>query len=375
MKILKPLLICLLILALAQAPQAVAFDFSNLGTNLCNTLFNSPGIGSIRAADYTQLLSLSLLIVIMMITLLGVIYGLGMAFGIESLKRFAKTEVFESFFNLVFIFIIASGLVFADNLSVFFTNLAQLTSSTVTPVTASTPILQQNCANYLSRGVGTAVNGMISLLGLFYITNTLNSLEVDLIPNGVGIQFNPFGGWYPYIQLLNLELDVFFVMGGILASVGLFMFALYFLFPVFLYAGILLRSFPWTRAAGGSLLAFFIGFYIIFPALLYPFSAQSFACIVGSGTSTVTVCATPSTPSNCAISPSNFANPTGFLPCLSGGLVTSQLQWFSNQISYSVLQVFGVVVAILISFDLVEKLGDVLGAPSVHARSLLSKVL
>jgi hypothetical protein len=55
--------------------------------------------------------------------------------------------------------------------------------------------------------------------------------------------------------------------------------------------------------------------------------------------------------------------------------VTSQLQWFSNQISYSVLQVFGVVVAILISFDLVEKLGDVLGAPSVHARSLLSKVL
>lgn len=360
---------CLLLLALAGAPSA--FDFSSLGSGICAQLFSPPPSSGLQAlttaSSYNSLITASVLIVVAVMMMLGIAYAFGTAFGIQSLKNFTKTEVVESLFNIFVIACIAGSLVLVYGISGFFTNISQLAASN--PSTASAPptssLLPALCINYMSSGVGTAINGFIDLLGPYFVVNTASNIIVEYMPNGFGEEIAPFeDGWYPYIQFLGLEFDIFLMVGGIMAGVGLLMYAIYFLFPVFLYAGILLRSFPWTRAAGGSMLALFISFYIIFPAILYAFSVQYFA-----NPAPLSACSAPT------LSLASIASIALFGSCVTENAVFSEMTTFISEISYTLLQLFGIVIALLISFDLIEKFGAILGAPSVQAKSLLSKVV
>ena len=75
-------------------------------------------------------------------------------------------------------------------------------------------------------------------------------------------------------------------------------------------------------------------------------------------------------------------NLAGFVPSIIEstllvflGGAYGEVQGFGSSASAFAVQLIGVVISLLISLDPVEVLGDLLGAPSMHAKRLLSKVI
>lgn len=342
--------------------------------NFCPNLFAGADLDKALAntSNYSSLISISVLLVLMVLTILGIVYAIGVGFGIDQLKRFSRTELAESIFNLAVIAVIASGLGFASGAISFLSSLTAIGANSLavqggtTPITSNTLSLYTGiCNNYINNGVETMLPYVITTAGTLTILGSLQKFELELEPNYFGFAFSPFAGLSPVVSIIGTQLDFFMLIVGVSISMPIFLYMIYFLFPIFLYVGILLRSFPWTRPAGGSMLALFIAFYIVFPALLYPFSLYatsqfqplSLASIASSGFSLQALLT--------AIPIANvFGNP-----------MVGEISSFANAASQLAVQLLGVVIALMISLDLVEALGDLLGAPSLHTKKLLSKVI
>ncbi|MDE1854809.1 MAG: hypothetical protein KGH57_00605 [Candidatus Micrarchaeota archaeon] len=358
------------LLASANFAGAQLGGFSNLAQAVCGSLFSQGWLGAITTTatsnPYYDLSLISFLIVIAVIAILGITFSLGSAFGLENLKNFSRTEALESVFNIVLIIVTIGGLGVIAGASSFLANLSQAAltgSSVISSSSSSTPLTFQNlCNNYLNSGVTTTMNGALSLLPQLYAYQIEATVTASFMPNDWGFSISPAAGVYPWTQLLNMQLEAFILVGGIMSAVGAMMFIIYYLFPVFLYLGVLFRSFPWTRAAGGSMLALFISFYVIFPALLYPFSlAPTFTAGAQS--------------SSCTTVSSSSIQSYAQLSCATGSQGVDEITSFVDQLSYSLLQVFAVIIAFIISFDLLERFGDLLGAPSLRSSGLLQKVI
>jgi hypothetical protein len=219
------------------------------------------------------------------------------------------------------------------------------------------------CKNYVTNGINTGVSNVVSTGFVAAVLSDLKSWQVELQPLGLGLSFTPFGGALTTWNLVNTQTTAFEGIAGILLGVVFLLYIIFSIFPVFLYVGILLRSFPWTRAAGGTFIAIFIAFYIIFPAIIYPFSLylQSVYSALG-------------------VSPSTFATfSLGSFPAVilqfSGASLLNEISAFAQTIASAGLQLIGILIGFLICLSLVESIAKLLGAPSMHTRGLLGKLL
>ena len=240
----------------------LAADFGD-GASICDSVFSQvsgltkfnayPSPSSYKMGGSAAMLNLSLLIILVVLTALSLAYAVGIAFGINSLKEFVKKEYVESIFNIVFIVLIVGGLGFAGGAMSFFTNVANVAlkssgMSSPPTITSASDLYLNICANYLNNGIFSSIQGVIYIIPTLYFAKTLQGITITLEPLDIGFEFRPYAGIYPYVQILNLETDLFVLVLGLEVSMSLVLATIYFLFPIFLYAGILLRSFPWTRA-------------------------------------------------------------------------------------------------------------------------------
>jgi hypothetical protein len=344
---------------------------AQLFRNFCPNLFQTP----VNAAD-AQLLSISIIIVLFVLTLLGIAYAMGYGFGIESLKTYSKTEFLESVFNLALIVLAASGVAFAGGAIAFISNIGGIGLQTFSSGASSAlGVDMAICNNYVNNGVEVVLPYVLGTTGTVIALSSMKSIKIDLAPNHFGFTVLPFAGIGPEISIINIELGFFITMVAMFFFVPLLLYMIYTIFPIFFYAGILLRSFPWTRAAGGSFIALFIGFYIVFPALMYPFStytATTFSQIaVGSLTglsfSSMTIAATTGF-TNMFFTRLGFPNP-----------LILEIKSFGSVVGGLAIELLGIVVSLIVSLDFIEVLGDLLGSPSLsssaHTRKLLSKVI
>ena len=382
---------------LSIAGQVVFSANSNIPNPVidCNALFQPsnnqylPVLSGITG--YSSIISVALLIILVVLMVSGIAYAFGFAFHIDSLLNFAKTEFLESAANLVIIAAVGVLIAFAAAPLYFFSNLASLQSGINSlPSSGSSQALYTNLCGDIQNNI--ILTGLSNWFGVFlnlYITNFFavnappnGGLTLHLMPNGFGIAFSPFQGMSVVTQMLWDEQLTYFgtVFMGMFIIVLLFL--VYFLFPIFFYVGIALRSFPWTRPAGGSLIALFIAFYVIFPALMYPF-------LVGNNV-------------NGAVNPnggrgfcsnSQFSHQFGNM-CNSGSLLTTsftkyaslinfdfgdlyyaQVYGFINGIEQVGISLVGLIIALIISYELVEKIGSLLGSPSLQGSRALSRIL
>lgn len=350
-------------------------------------LFNSPAyVGTAlynltsNNGAYGGFIPIAILIVLMMFSILSVVYALGTAFGIESMINFAKQEFLEGIFNLIILVAVGISMASVAGALNFFMYIASygISNTGGTPTFTLPPTAEgvfAGLCNYI--GVNIVDVGFKNWLGIvinLFVVNTLESLNILVIPNSFGFAAQPFGGLTLLIQLLwDDQLAYFGIMFfGMFLIVLLFI--IYYLFPIFFYIGLALRSFPWTRAAGGSFIGLFIAFYIIFPALMYPFLAI--------GTPGAGFCSTGSSLSGSSLCmPGNFI--TGSLTDLLSSLVNFNYgeAYYTDVTSFVVgffyvgLNIFGLIIALLISYELIEKIGTILGAPSLNAQRALSRVL
>ncbi len=385
---------------------------------------------------FTPMLVDSMIIVLIMLSLLGILYGIGSAFGINKLVVFVKNEYAETLANVVIITIVmVGGFGLFNNSAIFLSNIASgaVSSSGATaaaPISGSLGTQQMfvNLCNYYNKDlIGANLDNYVGVVYELFVLNIIFYVNIQVMPNGFGVSFAPFEGAQTLRTAIWSEEAMSFAlleMGGMLI---LMLFIIYFLFPLFFYAGIALRTLPWTRAAGGSLIALFIAFYIIFPAMLYSFagigstSGAGGICGTGSGTQSSPYnfgvgwqgsgyyYNIPGKPSSTAVEISTQSGYNSYpyaaasSLCKSGGITgalkssTGQLLGvgfsyltggtsfgdamlanvgdFTKEITYSALQFFGVVISFIISYDLLEFLGDVLGAPSLQSNRVLSKVI
>lgn len=372
----KKIIVLIVLLLLANSAGASALP--GLGAICTSSISSTNPNGSLTSSNITSLVTVSMFIVLAVLITLGILYAIGAGFGIESLSSFTKTEVIESVFNIILIGLIAAGLANVGGLISFVTNLglsgfeaASATPVTLPQISSSYDLYSSLCTIFIGKGVDVAINNVIFMSTQLFILNVLKETKVSLMPNNVGIIFEPFLGLDPVISVLNNQMNIFLGIITLYVGLAFLIIFIYNVFPIFLYAGVLLRSLPWTRPAGGSLLAFFIAFYIIFPALIYPFEINS----IGGFTSSLLVSSTNPLVSLFSSISSLISFFVASATGLFGTAMVIEMGGFAASIANIGLQFIGVVIGLLISYDLVEALGDLLGAPSLHSRTLLSKVI
>ncbi|MEM3876738.1 MAG: hypothetical protein QXP24_03390, partial [Candidatus Micrarchaeaceae archaeon] len=129
----------------------------------------------------------------------------------------------------------------------------------------------------------------------------------------------------------------------------------------------ILRTIPWTRAAGGAFLGLFIAFYLMFPILLY------FMLQASPSSSVLPVINTNSF----LKSPNSFISSTGtflttVLQMISFDIVTPFINVIVEPMIFTI---FVLIISLIISYDFMELMGDVLGAPSLSSSNTLKRVL
>ncbi len=372
--------------------------FTNSNSLVSNALYNPSTYGNLNIPG--SLMAISFLIIMAVLLTISLVYGIGIGFGIDSFVRFARSEYLESFFNIIILLLIIGGIVFANWLPTFFNDI----TSVSLPAAAALPTTTAGSTNSVSAGVYTAIcnniisNQVIPSLGVFVLSTTIEntykavaSLSIVIIPPTFLPSFSikPFSGLSANLAFVSEQVGVIFVVLGIDASVIFLLFIIYFLFPIYLYLGIVLRSFPWTRAAGGTFIAIFIAFYIVFPAILYPFTTATRSTSTGSGlcqtgaSSGTNYCLTPVTSLSSFITTAfSVLNNQGG-GTVSGGAstliqsfgLTGTIAIYTAAIAFFVETLAGIFIAYLVSYELLEMLGDVLGAPSLNANSLIRGII
>lgn len=365
-------------------------------------LFTSPGnvyvttlsdvdYGSGLGTGFGSIVSLCMVIILAMLTVVGAAYAFGYAFRIEVLLNFSKAEIIECIANVAIVAAVGTSMAFSSPTIFWFANLAALGQGTSTSIPYGASAMYTTLCSGLYNNVILA--GLQNFAGVFlnlYVTNFFaegnppqGGLTIHAMPNGMGVAFAPFQG----VAVMTTELwdsqTTYFgtVFMGMFLIVLLFI--IYFLFPLFLYVGIALRSFPWTRPAGGSLIALFISFYLVFPALMYPFAAASSSTpgtdpYIGKGfcqnsqfnTQFASLCDTSS-----FLSLHSFGDYLSLINFNFGSMYYSDIYSFIEGIEYVGLDLVGLIIAMLISYEMVEKLGAVLGAPSLQGSRALSRII
>jgi hypothetical protein len=343
---------------LVQAPGAVTTQ----SQTFCSSILPpGPGPALSNYASLDGLVGISLLILLTMSVIAGIVYVIGSSFRINSLVRFSKQEVGEIILTaiivLIFIGTFAIGGAFKPP-----------------KIITITGAYNENVFIY---DCGYLANSSISLIPLYFdvligqdMINLLSSLKITVMPEDFGFSDTPLSGYSVAASATGVVLNFSVVLTGLLVATAVLLGIFYALLPIFLFAGIILRTLPFTRAAGGAFLGLFIAFYIFFPNILH---------------FTLTTLPTPplilTPPSN--VLNGILSNITNFVNIIStfGAILSSTLSptaLLSTVIGIlvdNIYAAFAAIISLILSFDFMETMGDLLGSPSLQSGNTLKRLL
>lgn len=342
--------------AAAQSAPAPSIPF-------CSGLLQQPFGPNASGLTGLGIVSIAALIMLVMAAIIGLLYAIGYAFGISNLVRFSKAEIGEIILTLVVVAVFA-GFILGTN------GLANIGFS------GSNNIFQADCT-YMAR---SSVDVIGALFSYFYPTNAALSGITNIYwvaePWMQGVSFKPFTGYSYDMAVIKVLNEFTSALAVMLVGITVFLGIVYALFPLFLYLGVVLRTIPVTRPAGGGFLGFFIGFYLIFPTIL--FFMLSLPPAIGTPPQNTAVASIQTatqgfTNLNKAVSEME----AGIEAALGGPLTASSLigDFMSYAIDPVFYSLFAIVTAVVVSFDMSELVADVLGAESLSSRNMLRKII
>ncbi|MGC8687208.1 MAG: hypothetical protein ACP5RM_00720 [Candidatus Micrarchaeia archaeon] len=338
---------------------------------LCNELF--PGNSNILSGTSMQsILAISLLIMVVMTLITGIIYAIGYSFRIDKAVRFAKSELGEIGITvlLVLIFIGSFYIVSASTPNSLFV----LGNGAI-----GNSMYISDCSLLYNTSF-SFVSPIIKLLGTEIFVKAVASAKFTLAPVYFGIVMSPFEGTSVINNVLSMMIDMAGIFIGINIAALFIMVIAYNLFPLFFFAGIALRTIPFTRAAGGAFISLFIAFYLIFPAIInvstmlytsipstipgYYYPSNSFSSYIGQFVSAFT--------ENPVSLLSGFGAVINIFETFAQGIITL---FIITVVEPAMFYVLSVVIAFIISFNFMEVLGDMLGSPSLRSDKTFKRLL
>jgi len=242
---------------------------SAASSNFCDSILNQQSISGTQS-----ILNIAFLIMLAMTFVIAIAYLLGYSFKIDRLIKFAKSEFGEIIVTGILL-IIFGGFIFAVN------GMGSSQSST----SQINSVYYVDCNNFYSGAIVsiTEIRGLLvdqfilPFIDGFYVKISKITIPLSPISDIPGFfigaepdNFQPLAG---LSSIYSIFMNTIMTMGvgvtGILLVVAFMLGIFYAMLPFFFYLGIVFRTFPWTRAMGGSFLALFIAFYIVFPLLIF----------------------------------------------------------------------------------------------------------
>ncbi len=312
--------------------------------NVCSSISHP------TASYASSVFSIAMLIMLAMLTVVAVLYALGYSFRISQLLSFAKKEIGEAIITIIII-------------SIFFGAVAGSNSNVLSVYASKTEVgntFLSDCNTLYSNSLTVAGYAIAPISFPMYIVSSfLSTFTLSFAPLSFGYSFMPFGGFGLITGILKYLLSLSTALIGISIGIAFFLSVIYNLFPIFFYLGIVLRTIPWTRAAGGAFLGLFFGFYVVFPLLLHIFLLQN--VLSSPGEETYTGVTTQS---------------------ISLGSITSAIAKITSAINpFNAVQtfcsliieplfyyLFALIMSLLISFDFTELLSGILGSESLASK-------
>jgi len=382
-KIYLLLLILIVILPSIHAESVAQFCGGANGLiNPNNTIFtfapNAPN----------ALLKIAILIISIMITIIGFLYAIAYAFGIEKLLIFTRNEIGE---------IILTGIVIVIFLMVF-----NLFSSSSSGISSITHVYVYDCKVMISASLGLMAP-LFQLSVSNIILQTISNVQISVEPIFMGFSIAPFAGFRIISNPLNIAISISGLMLMLMLGMSVVLGIIYSFFPIFLYLGIIFRALPWTRAAGGAFLGLFAGLFVMFPLMLFfgLMGSNAILCSTSAAASTTPISSQASSTSiatahnSSCYSSSGAVNKinneftkspssiSGFLSAISniitigsGGILKPPFEFLVKEIIEPVLYTLIIYIfSLLIAFDFMEEIGDLLGAPALSSENVLRKVI
>lgn len=332
-----------------------------------------------------ELLTLTGSILAVMFAIVAFLYAIGRAFGFGRLVQTARSELGE----IVITAIVVAVFVGTFSLASTATNTNSLFTAPVG--NANNNVFVADCSALL----GTVQNNLeLPYVGLNVDQNiiaAIQSLKISLIFNDWGFSFSPFTGLAIIGNILTTLMGATAAFILLMVGAAVLLGLLYMLMPLFLFVGIVLRSMPWTRAAGGAFLGMFAALYIMFPFLLYamlsvyPSGSIPVSCPLPLATGSQQQCLSIDQSysinnilgsiqqnTGLTITSGSFAGIAQFFQSLGYGMITGFITAVVDPVLY---MVFAVAIALFVSFDFMEGMGDLLGAPALDSANVLRKVI
>ena len=356
MRLALPAVICMLVLAGAPSAQLTPQLFCQqmVGTNA----LTGNSIGSV-----TNMLAVSLLILLLMTNIAALTYLLGSAFKVDRLSRFGRAELGEVLLTAIIVVVFIGAFAGINSLPPP-SNYISLYPQAL-PLTGSGNIFNVDCLSL--AGSSFTVLGDIAPLYLSYdFVNFASGWTwgVNLVTN-MGSSVRPLSGLSLSLSAISNITNILYALIFLPIAAATILGIFYAIGPLFLFLGIILRTIPWTRAAGGAFLGFFIAFFILFPLLTDLMVTTVSPAKIDFNTYTLSTAF-------------QNVNPLGSLSLavpqqdLGMGLLMAFIQNVAGQMVYII---FSVLISLLISFDFMEAAGDLLGAPSLSSSQSLKRLI
>ncbi len=395
----------LALLLMGMLLPAASAQSSNPNAAFCSGLIAQPSASSPAVqflSNFKGLTEIAVLIMSVMIGIAAMAYAIGYAFRIDRLVAFSKSEIAEIIITLIVVAIFL-GSIYAINFSGLI-NIGPQNSYTV--FNADCEVL-----SYSSVSIFHTIAWVF--IPENYLMQLIYNTEIDLKPVNFGPFFEPFHG---FEMLNNITITLMNFSGGlavVFLALSVFLAIIYVLFPIFFFLGIVLRTVPFTRAAGGAFLGLFIGFYVLFPLMLYLLLSTGCATLSSSQQS-CTLVASPTGPvisgSSILGSLSSLTNPSSAEQGVSslgsavGQLATEAvvpgepaLNLITNAnpnsaydfldpafiigifitlvVEPQIFAIFALVISLMVSLNFTELVGDFLGSESLSSRGALRRIL
>jgi len=368
--------IILLVILAAIIFARTSYAQTQLLPNPCYYLYNGElpsTFGALSSAStYKGLIGYSMLIILSVLMIVAFLYAIGIAFKINSLISFSRNEILENVLNFILILFVAGGIAGIDGVVI---GIAQFSTSAVstsqTSITSTSGIYYSACKYYYGDAIGE-VGNLISLALTIFGINIASSIQFNFMPNGFGASLRPFA-WYGLLSKMASSFSVPIVAITGIELINVYLLAIiYYIFPLFLYLGILFRTFPWTRAIGGALLGLFISFYVFYPALVYAISSiTASSSMQAFAQSTIANLASGLNANFFTSSLTTSINPGLAVSSMLSLLIIAYVE----TIAAGGINTIGILISLVICFDLIEAFGDLLGAPSLAHGGVLKKVI
>jgi hypothetical protein len=370
------------------------------GTSTTNGIIAKTPIIGTGTQGVTSVVGLTVLIMLTMIFIMAAFYMLSQVLRLPSLTNFVKVELAEMA-GTVFIIAIFFGAFYAASFAATGGG-AQNQGAPQNPTLhfngPGRSVFVDDCM--MVGGSSLSLLSPIMTAGVVdWALNFFDSATFKITPGGFGFTVSPLSG----LSMIPNTLDQLSgILSGFLVAllaVNFLLGLVYALFPIFLYLGIVLRAFPWTRAAGGIFIAIFIGFYVVFPLMIYAtvggFSQASYQVTASYYTSNAFNGIASFTSNSISANSiggvsqqlSGFSSITsvlsyifgngGVLYSMSGlpggmGLINGYIADFMGP---PIMVIIEVALSFIVALDFADILSDILGAPSLQTERLLGKLL